>query len=721
MRVCAGFVLLFLATGTMPAQSAAAPSVTLGPGRTLPLGEVVAAAAAADCQVHVEGVPESCACNVPCPLPDSSARLWVEQPPSITPFLWRAAGDPRRSPTVVSLPLVDAGTITARRPRTPPGDVMFVHVASPVVGGPLQRSFERNVPDREAAAGVPFPVGPAVAAATDRRTHTVTVLSRPIPVIAGKSAHAELLAPKSGSDVFAILERSNDAAGSATPLLTVGERKVNPDVLIDGPDRMVAIWYGVVGSAAALSVTSARLYVVSRELPLNVRGVTNVSAVLKVRPELTVRVKVTGREIPEMKVTLQPSGSQVVTAREAVRPNEPHTFREIEPLTFDVALELGDWRMVKTADLTSGESAAVAFTLEPIHVTGTVFSGARPVQATVGFRGDGKWAEFESDDRGEYHATLWRAQRYLVRVRAADDEPAREPLSDSVKIESDRTLDFHLPDGRIAVKVVDAESHAGIAKAKVAVSSRWIDDVEGRKSTTTPVAVDADGLALLPPSRSGTLEIFAGAPGYLDHAPLVVPIDAGDSRTIELALQPQGAGAMLTLSLPGGAPAAGAEVEADRITGATRLVGTADAAGQLLVPAAPASGLLLVRHPLAATELHPWSDSPEPQHWTLSSPAEPLVVRAETLTGGHPDYGYPIPITLWLGGVKLSPSATAFATWFLATTDNDGLWTARNLPRAAIRIVAGRTGGRTGPEPTDVLAQEVGYPWPATVRIRAIN
>jgi hypothetical protein len=623
---------------------------------------------------------------------------------------------------MILMPMVDAGELSAKNAAPRQHQVRFLHAESVYFGGETRTPFERVVPGSSAAERVRFPVGPAVVASMDSRTHDVVALSRPVSVVKGRLTVAEVAPPPAGSDLVATLERPADGEhllDAAAPLLVRGESKIHPNLLIDGPEHITAIWYGVASGEASLEIESRSLYAPPLTITLVSRSVTNATVTLKVRPALQVMVELPGKEQPKLHVAVRRSGGTVPMVEASLRPNETHTFPDLGPAPVEVVLDIDGWRIIQRADLTLGD-ASTSFKLEPIHVTGTVFVGERRAKASVGFRGDEKWTEFETDADGAYEATLWRPQRYIVRVKLADDEQ-REPFSETARIDLDRTLDFHIPSGKLAVHVIDEETRKGIGEAKVTVMSRWNLPNEGRGSTAAPVPVDAEGIGLLAPSRTGALQFFVTAAGYLPHDPVDINIDASESRTIEIAMKPQGEARTIALALAGGAPAAGAEVQAvDPANGQLRFRGTAATDGRVDIPLSIAGSLLMIRHANAASEIRPWSPPAAPERWTLGAPAEPLTLTVETLEGTPPHYGSPIPLTLWVRGVKLRPAELRFLAWSLPTTDNAGGWTGRNLPREPIRIVAGKAPA-TGQTSIDVLATTIPYPWPPVAKIRAVN
>jgi hypothetical protein len=78
---------------------------------------------------------------------------------------------------------------------------------------------------------------------------------------------------------------------------------------------------------------------------------------------------------------------------------------------------------------------------------------------------------------------------------------------------------------------------------------------------------------------------------------------------------------------------------------------------------------------------------------------------------------------VWVGEHKLTER---WLHWLLdarAHTDENGFWTARNLPQATVRVLvwSHRLHGQAASGALDALATEIEYPWPATVDLRAVR
>jgi hypothetical protein len=652
--------------------------------------------------------------------PGGEYLLWVESKGQITgstsPVIVPKVLLPGHGKVAVSL--VPAGSIALKGDaHWPSGGTLRVVGAG---NGPT--GFERRIYDpARAETGFQVPTGVMLPGLFDPEGNAVA-LSRPTTVKKGERTVIDPRPPAIGGDLLAIIDDSpKHDLRKQVAVLDGALGKRQPDALSVTSSRLIAIWYAVPAGDWQLMIDGRAS---SNKFPIH----TTRGRVVTIRKQLSVRapksalqvtIELPGKEQPKLHVAVRRSGATDAIVRAALKPNETHTFADLEPALVEVVLDVDGWRMIQRADLTLGD-ASTSFKLEPIHVTGTVFVGEHRARATVGFRGDEKWTEFETDADGAYEATLWKPQRYIVRVKLADYEQ-REPFSETQKIDLDRTLDFHIPEGKLAVHVIDEETKKGISEAKVTVMSRWDLPNEGRGSTAAPVPINGEGIGLLAPSRTGSLQFFVTAAGYLPHDPVDIKVDAGESRTIEIALKPQGEARAITLALAAGVPAVGAEVQAvDPSTGQLRFRGTAGADGRIDVPLSIAGSLLMIRHANAASEIRPWNPPATPERWTLGAPAEPLSLMVETLEGTPPHYGSPIPVTFWVHGVKLRPAELRFLAWSLPTTDNAGVWTGRNLPREPLRVVAGRAPA-TGQASFDVLATLIPYPWPPSVKIRAVN
>jgi len=404
----------------------------------------------------------------------------------------------------------------------------------------------------------------------------------------------------------------------------------------------------------------------------------------------------------------------------------------------------GEWRMTpytdvavfpSAVDLTDQDDAFVTLSPELIELFGKVSYAGEGHAATVNFQTvAGDQVAVESDEEGEYRVVTLHPLRWVtVTLDGVDQEPWRDffapPLAAS------RELDFDVPDARVEVRVVDAETRQGVPLARVAVRNEFVlpsesgDESSGGRERVLAQSYQTDdsGWTRLPPPRPGTIEVWASADGYRETVePLVVEVaDPPQDRQIELVLQPVGGGVGLTLKLADGSPAAGARVLlVESLTGGRPLFdGRADAMGTVVVPAEHERGLLLLTHPKASFGIVEWSSwhDQERVDWSFpATPREQLSVRVMDASGRVPVAG--AALSVWVGRWHLSGLSLR---WLLAanpTTGADGLWTAEGLPRGPVRLLArADEASAEAASRWENLATEATFPWPRLVELRVVR
>jgi hypothetical protein len=118
------------------------------------------------------------------------------------------------------------------------------------------RIFDRRVSARDARTPVQMPEGRVVVGRFDRKTNDAIALAKPVEIRAGKTALVWPEAP-ADSDVLLILTKPPELQ-LAKPIparlaIDDGTSKRAPDVLLNGFDRIIAIWYGVAARRATIS------------------------------------------------------------------------------------------------------------------------------------------------------------------------------------------------------------------------------------------------------------------------------------------------------------------------------------------------------------------------------------------------------------------------------------------------------------------------------------
>jgi hypothetical protein len=202
-------------------------------------------------------------------------------------------------------------------------------------------------------------------------------------------------------------------------------------------------------------------------------------------------------------------------------------------------------------------------------------------------------------------------------------------------------------------------------------------------------------------------------------------VEGKTDQTFEVLLEPVGATVPLRLWLPGGAPAAGAEVMlVDSLaTGRSLFAGRTDGEGVVRLPREPA-GIALARHPAAAFLVREWQpqEGQEEPAWDLPPAAErPLAIQVKDASGENaaPD----AELALWVAGRRLSGGVLVWLTGAPPLADASGSWTGAHLPRGPVSILAWERPRRAqvGVGNLDAQATAVAYPWPDPVEVRALE
>lgn len=582
------------------------------------------------------------------------------------------------------MPVTPAGLIAANRSMPESESLRFLLIHAGAAWA--DRIFDRRVPARDAHTPVQMPEGRVVAGRFDKKTNDAIALTRPVDIRSGTTTRVWPAAP-SESDLLVVLTKPPELMLSkpidARLVLDDGTSKKAPDVIVNGFERIIAIWYGVSARTAKVSLQSTAAFWAPQDVRFTRGKVTTVRSTVARLPKVSVSID--GNELPQSMAL--DVGSRHLDVGAGV-----HDVEALPAEPLRVTLTIGKWKFNKDVDLSSGNDAQVAFDLEPIAVHGTVFHGDRAAPADIAFRsGEDEWVHVETDERGQYEATFWAPDEHTIRVKLKDS--SAPPFLDAFReISKSGTLDFHVPRTDYVVHVRDATTGRGVAGARVIAGSIWIDDASRSHEEAQRVATDADGTAILPPLRKGQLIVDVHAEGFAAVEPLRMAVD-DEHHELEIALQPLRSAMTLQLMLPSGAPAAGADVWAFSDAMQPLWRGTVDAAGALEVPDVAAHALLLIRHANAASTIRRVIAS---ETWTLEPAAEPLTLAASKAGA----------VALWIDGVQLSGPPLAFAAWSGPATNPAGVWIGRNLPRKPLQVLV--SPGASG-------AQRVDYPWPARV------
>ncbi len=610
--------------------------------------------------------------------------------------------------------LVRAGQVSIPPEHTPAAgeSIRLVSVDGNHRIGGRGRIFERRIAAEHIHDPARMPAGRIIVGRFDSRGDALAI-SRPIDLGGGATARVWPDPPHDTADVLVVVEKPpaarRSSAGGVTMRLRENDGSREPDVLIDGFERTIAIWYGVTPGIATMHVASDSMFLPDRELRL--------------RPGRVTTLRTTGRALPSARVSiLVPDGSipedarlviRRASDRGEVRRVEAHTGAQTLPALpaerLDVTLQLGRWQLRQPIDLGSGDDGDAAFDLHPLRIHGDVVYGDDPVPAEISFRNGAEWVRVETAEDGSYETTLWYDGTYTVRVRLKELSlpPWLEPFR---RIEESGTVDFRIPRTDWKIRVVDASTGRGIAGAAATVGNIWIDDRGEEQTTVLRLQSDAEGVVVFPPLRSGKVHAAVRAEHY-DPGETVDMILDDSNRTgeVEIRLRKTSASATLHIALAGGRGAAGAEVWAFDSGLNPLWRGVADGAGSVEIPDAADRSLLLVRHREGATLVRRWGN--ETAQWTLEPPTPPLTL----VTGGSAQ------IAAWLEGVELTGIPLAIATWSEVASDAHGVWRAANLPPAPLRVLASVRGTALRDPSFAALATTIPFPWTSPVTIVPVD
>lgn len=585
-----------------------------------------------------------------------------------------------------------------------------------------EKPFRRELPVRVAAKDpVAVAAGRLLAVVFDSRREVLQI-SRPIVAPPRATVTADF-DPGAKADLIALLD--TPATPAEEPALLADERPAN--VLVKDGEELLAVWYGLEPGNARVTVRSERLFMEPRDTQLRAGSLSGVRAELRNRPALTIRVEASNEDAAGLAkaramLRVRVESDERVLKETSLEDAMAHRFEFLPPEILEAAIEIGSWNIRKRIDLTSAMDTEVTFEVESLSVAGVVTYGGERAPARLQFRRDDEAIDVETDDDGRYQVRLWQPGRFIAEVWLRD-RPGAPSHQDFVRIdESTTTRDFRIPRTHYRVSVVDADTGTPIARAMVTSFNTWIDPKEGRRRAGRPVFADAKGVAELPPMRPGEIEVHAAAPGYSGGEPQRFVVPEGDTAedrpALLFRLKSMGKGQRARVLLPNGAPASGARLLACTDAPPARVLwqGLASAGGEVEIPEIVDGAVLLVRHPAAGSLVRRWSRS---QAEPLALPAAAAPVVAKVLRADEKPARF-VEITAWINGVALGSTALSFLTDQPPSTDRDGVWTARNLPAAPIRLLATARAPQD-PRAVEALAKSVEHPWPASVVLRVIE
>ena len=653
--------------------------------------------------------------------PAADSVAWIETADAITPFTTPLSASTAEALTLD--PLVRSGAIFFRNHDTPAEreHLRVVRIGDHRFESEWRPLFDRPVPRGEVLTPLAVPAGDVVALIVDGRGDVVALSPSARVPADGQETVEWPRRPRSGADLVVILDRPRTPAADRPDLvavaLEVGSQRRRPDHVANGADRLMAIWRGVDARSGRLVAESDRLWMPSHEVTLRARQVTTIRSSLRVLPRLEVGVatlpaEAEGLDVPEMTLTIRRVSDGTALRQQVVEAGKSYSFDSLPAELLDATLQIGEWKILKKADLSGGDDGSIDFALVPIVVRGTVFYGDNPAPAEISFHQFDKWIEIASADDGRYSIVLWQPRHYFIDVRVRS-RGARAPFREAVMLTKSRTLDFRVPMTALAVRVTNATDGAPVAGALVSARNEWRDAARGQQAQVLPVRTDDNGTADLPPLRPGTVDLTVTAEGFYPEERVGLSVeDSPVLRTLDIVLRPLGESQRVRFRLPGGAPAAGAEIVAVRLSDMKSLWrGTSRGDGSVDLPRSLSGSLILVRHAAAGGIVVPWSIDTPPT-WQLPRAAPPVSVRVRRARSEEPVQAR---VVIWMSGVALHGPHLAFLAWSAPSSGADGVWVAKNLPPEPLEVAAVSLRRPVGAMPENVLramATVVAFPWP---------
>jgi hypothetical protein len=705
------------------------------PSNDVPIGELLPSN---DCHAVLEPWTNLAAeLTYPCGIwfqpPEGRYRVWLEKGDSLTPttavYNYAATPSADRGQGVV-MPVAPGGRVALASSITIPSnaELRLINFDSCCSGTNFAHPFDRRALPTATAlrGGLLVPAGRVFAGIFDRTTNEALAIGRLVDVAAGKVVSVAPRPPVNGADVFVSFMRPDVRKTRDVDTIRLTLDGVAPQTLFDGADRVYAAWYGVQKPVAKLVVESKTLRFASRELKLASGRVFTVRDELHRLPSVAVSLLAPHGALAKYEPRIearQPSRNEALQSMAIAAGSETRMAAlPAEPL--DIILTIGPWTFRKSVDLTRGVDERVVFDLHPIVVNGIVYYGRDPSpKADVAFDTGGGWERTKADDAGRYEATLWTPNdAYLAEVQIAgrDGPPFEEAF---VQITDSRTLDFHVPATRYRVRVVDAHSGEPVRGASVSAANIFLHPSGEEATLMQRAAANDDGVAMLAPLRRGKLTVRARAAGYFDSEAVDGGTIASEESTGELEVKMRSVGESVPMKLrtADGTPVAGAEVWAVAATNGTRATlwrGTSDSDGIVEVPRGVDGATLLIRSRATASAVRPFhaanNQSDIRRDIILQSAAAPVRIRV-----GSPG----TRIAVWVDGARIVGPAVTFLTWSSEMSDDAGIWTAQNLPRQPLRLLAWRhlTETEIVAGLRDANSATIAYPWPASVVLQPLE
>ena len=637
-------------------------------------------------------------CGEPIELPEGAFYAWIEGPNRISErFVIHGPGPDAGGPShhEFRYKVGPAGTVmmSSSDLMSYPADaeVRLLSVSAHRSEEIYRNEFARTLSVGEAGAGVQMPAGPVIAAVVDPGNRRYLNISRPQVVSEGLTTVVVLEKPED-CHLVVRLERFEPMPNAHYDDVTVrlrapsGESR-KPDIQVPAMARVYSFWYDLDPGTAIVEVESGESWMPDTNLNLEAGEVTNFAGSLRARATLDGALLLPD-DLNGQPTTITVRAGDDVVAVKDVEPAFPAEFALIglPPTRVAVEVFVGPWRFEGDVDLSPGNGRLV-LAPEVARVHGQVTVGGDPaVAAVVGFltnrssREEEVVAKFPTDEYGEFTAVVFPAQVQPMTLVSIDD---REPIwwwIEKMPLRDGDRIDIVLEGRALDVRVLDAVTGRGIAGA--AVTYGW----EGTGGGGRQTASDDDGLVSLPPVPADQLKIFVRAVGYRQVQKTIVMNSPETEGEIQISLDQEPTGDLITVLLDNGSPAAGAEVALiPSVNAVPRSVKQTDADGTFLVEPGGPNEILAIRHPQSGAFLGRLGKIADTREIRLPSRAGPLKVRIVEPSGAPVPYAR---IAVWLDGLRLQGGFLAWLTGGSDAADRAGEWVGQHLPARPIEILA---------------------------------
>lgn len=602
-------------------------------------------------------------CGVPFDRPQHSTVAWIERKDLISFQVPLREGDMR-------LPLVPATTVV---PRPADDNVATIEVLRIPEEG--EGAFSRAA----SPGGVLVPAGNVLALFYDKNRNVLGV-SRAAPSPAGKTVPIDS-SPPEDSHFLAHVRGDHDLTAADMTVETQDATVLRPSVVVPVHGGVIGIWYDIQARNAKFFAADTTSWIPPADIVLRPRTTSEFSGTLKPLPAIHVDLIATeaaAELLRQGKGILTRPGSDLVV-REVALNGSSVVFPAVSPGDYRVSIQLRDWTVLRPVEVAE-QDAHVSVTLAPMRISGRITRAGDPVEgAKVTLRSAANAPSARTDNSGRYELMVWQSGRYQVEITLGDEAAA--PHIELLRVTAEHVLDWDFSASALQIRVTDAATDGSIGGASVSVSTRR---TAGERVSIRDVKTQSDGTVAFSSLMPGVIELVARADGYASSKPLTVTISehAAASQTITLKLEQETRDGTASVRLPGGAPAAGAEVvgvAGDRSTLLWRE--RADEGGHVSIPRF--RGFVGVRHSGGGSIIRPWSSQSTTEMWEMPPP-KTLVADVKAASGESVRRGV---VFLWMDGHRMSGEALSFLTFSQPLIDVRGQWLGRNLPMSPTKIL----------------------------------